>query len=103
MEKDLKELKRSELESLVLDMEESLYLMENRIERKIKFKKVGRREEILKILNEVGLKGISCGDIGKKLKMKNKNVSSYINYLKNEGNLIGKRSNGNFYLESIEG
>lgn len=67
------------------------------------FKKVkegdGRKMEVKKILEEVGSEGVSILEIGKRLNISAKNVSSILCYLRKDGMKIGTRSNGNKYVE----
>lgn len=67
------------------------------------FKKVkegdGRKIEVKKILEEVGSEGISIMDIGKRLNISAKNVSSILTYLRKTGMKIGTRCNGNKFIE----
>lgn len=67
------------------------------------FKKVkdgdGRKTEVKKILEDVGSEGISIMEIGKRLNISAKNVSSILTYLRKTGMKIGTRCNGNKFIE----
>lgn len=67
------------------------------------FKKVkegdGRKMEVKRILEEVGSEGISIMEIGKRLNISAKNVSSILTYLRKMGMKIGTRCNGNKFIE----
>ena len=70
---------------------------------KLKEKKDGgRKKEVLDILIEVGKKGIKIKEIGDRIGISERNVSSQLSYLRKDGYNIGSKSNGNKYLEDEE-
>lgn len=89
-------MKKDELMNLVQEMECVLVYLED-ILCKSKSIKEGRREQVLKVLNEY--KRINVGDIGKKLGMSCRNVSSYLCYLRKDGYNIGTDSKGRKFIE----
>lgn len=89
-------MKKDELMNLVQEMECTLIYLED-ILCKSKSIKEGRREQVLKVLNEY--KRINVGDIGKKLGMSCRNVSSYLCYLRKDGYNIGTDSKGRKFIE----
>lgn len=58
----------------------------------------GRKSEVRKLLEE-NKEGISIMEIGEKLGMSNKNVSSILSYLRKDGLRLGTRSDGRKYIE----
>jgi biotin operon repressor len=58
----------------------------------------GRKSEVRKLLEE-NRDGISIIEIGEKLGMSNKNVSSVLSYLRKDGLRLGTRSDGRKYIE----
>lgn len=58
----------------------------------------GRKSEVRKLLEE-NKEGISIIEIGEKLGMSNKNVSSILSYLRKDGMKLGTRSDGRKYIE----
>lgn len=58
----------------------------------------GRKSEVRKLLEE-NKEGISIIEIGEKLGMSNKNVSSILSYLRKDGMRLGTRSDGRKYIE----
>ena len=58
----------------------------------------GRKSEVRKLLEE-NREGISIMEIGEKLGMSNKNVSSILSYLRKDGLRLGTRSDGRKYIE----
>ncbi len=62
----------------------------------VKENKVGRVEEVYGILLEGDF---SIREIGERLGIEDKNVSSVLTYIRKRGVLIGTRSNGKKYIE----
>lgn len=58
----------------------------------------GRKSEVRKLLEE-NKEGISIIEIGEKLGISNKNVSSILSYLRKDGLKLGTRSDGRKYIE----
>lgn len=58
----------------------------------------GRKSEVRKLLEE-NKEGISIIEIGERLGMSNKNVSSILSYLRKDGLRLGTRSDGRKYIE----
>lgn len=58
----------------------------------------GRKSEVRKLLEE-NRDGISIIEIGERLGMSNKNVSSILSYLRKDGLRLGTRSDGRKYIE----
>ena len=58
----------------------------------------GRKSEVRKLLEE-NKEGISIMEIGERLGMSNKNVSSILSYLRKDGLKLGTRSDGRKYIE----
>lgn len=58
----------------------------------------GRKSEVRKLLEE-NREGISIMEIGERLGMSNKNVSSILSYLRKDGLRLGTRSDGRKYIE----
>ena len=58
----------------------------------------GRKSEVRKLLEE-NKEGMSIIEIGEKLGMSNKNVSSILSYLRKDGLRLGTRSDGRKYIE----
>ena len=59
----------------------------------------GRKSEVRKLLEESGEEGISIFEIGEKLGMSNKNVSSILSYLRKDGLKLMTRSDGRKVIE----
>lgn len=58
----------------------------------------GRKSEVKKLLEE-NKEGISIMEIGERLNISNKNVSSILSYLRKDGLRLGTRSDGRKYIE----
>ena len=58
----------------------------------------GRKSEVRKLLEE-NKEGISIMEIGERLNISNKNVSSILSYLRKDGLKLGTRSDGRKYIE----
>lgn len=58
----------------------------------------GRKKEVRELLEE-NRDGISIIEIGERLGMSNKNVSSILSYLRKDGLRLGTRSDGRKYIE----
>lgn len=66
----------------------------------IKERKEGnRKKEVLEALKESGKEGVSIVEIGNRLGMSSKNVSSILSYLRKEGVRVGTRSDGRKFIE----
>ena len=74
------------------------FLKELSRELKISFGDDGRKGEVRKLLEE-NRDGISIIEIGEKLGISNKNVSSILSYLRKDGLRLGTRSDGRKYIE----
>lgn len=59
----------------------------------------GRKSEVRKLLEESGDEGISIVEIGERLGMSNKNVSSILSYLRKDGMKLMTRSDGRKVIE----
>lgn len=59
----------------------------------------GRKKEVRELLENSGEEGISIFEIGEKLGMSNKNVSSILSYLKKDGLKLMTRSDGKKVIE----
>jgi len=88
--KDLTSLNKEALVELVCEMEEVLLHLEDQLNTK-KFK-VGRKDQVLDILKEGKL--ISVKELAERVGITNKNVSSQLTYLRNDGWIIGKVGRG---------
>lgn len=75
------------------------FLKELSRELKISFGEDGRKGEVRKLLEESGSEGISIVEIGERLGMSNKNVSSILSYLRKEGMKLMTRSDGRKVIE----
>jgi len=73
-------MNKEEMEKVICEMEEVLIWLELKLNVK-KFK-VNRKDEVLEILKEGKL--MSVGDIGKRVGISNRNVSSILSYLRND-------------------
>ena len=62
-------------------------------------KESNRKKEVLEVLKESGKDGVSIMEIGNRLNMSSKNVSSILSYLRKEGVKIGTRSDGKKFIE----
>lgn len=62
-------------------------------------KESNRKLEVLGVLKEAGEAGISIMELGSRLNMSSKNISSILSYLRKDGIRIGTRSDGRKYLE----
>ena len=99
MSDELKELKKDELIELVSEYECLCDWLEIKL-CSYKGIKKGRREQVKEVL--IKEKRISVGDIGKRLGMSCRNVSSYLCYLRKEGLNIGTDSKGRKFIELDE-
>lgn len=59
----------------------------------------GRKKEVRELLENSGSEGISIFEIGEKLGMSNKNVSSVLSYLRKDGLKLMTRSDGRKVIE----
>lgn len=59
----------------------------------------GRKKEVRELLEESGSEGISIKEIGERLNMSNKNVSSVLSYLRKDGLRLMTRSDGRKVIE----
>ena len=99
MSDELKEMNKAQLMELVSEYECLCDWLEVKL-CSYKGIKKGRREQVKEIL--VKEKRISVGDIGKRLGMSCRNVSSYLCYLRKEGLNIGTDSKGRKFIELDE-
>lgn len=74
------------------------FLKELSKEIRVSFGDEGRKGEVRKLLEE-NKDGISIKEIGERLNISNKNVSSILSYLKKDGLRLGTRSDGRKYIE----
>ena len=93
--KDFNSMSNEELISVCEEMEMEIIDLKDRLEKKGK----GRKGEVLDILRE-NLDGISIKDIGKKIGIKNKNVSSLLSYLKDDGYEMWRNGEGEIMSRS---
>ena len=88
--------KVQELENLINEMCETLVYLEERLCQS-KVKPVGRKEEVLKILESVG--HITVAAIATRIGITARNVSSQLTYLRKDGHAIATDSLGRKFLE----
>lgn len=82
----MKEIKMTlkEANECLVELETVLCWLENRFGKKFK---VGRKEEVMDILREGKL--ISVSEIGKRVNISNRNVSSLLSYIRNDLDKVG--------------
>ena len=93
---EIKDLKKDELVSLVEEMECLLIWLEDKFSKGKKFKK-GRKDEVLEILNRG--EAVSISDIAAEIGINNRNVSSQLSYLRDDGLEIVKTGRGKGLLK----
>ncbi len=81
---------------VVEEMECVLLMLEDKISKFKKIKK-GRKEEVLEILKEGKL--VSIKDIGDRIGISSRNVSSQLSYLRDDGYMIAKIGRGHGKLK----
>ena len=91
-----KGMKRDELLLVINDMSDVLVMLESKICGIKKIKK-GRKDEVKELLLVEGR--ISIDEIGKRIGISNRNVSSILSYLRDDGLRIGKDSLKRLYIE----
>lgn len=98
-------MERSEVIEMVKNFVENMenderkeFLKELSKEIRVSFGDEGRKGEVRKLLEE-NKDGISIKEIGERLNISNKNVSSLLSYLKKDGLRLGTRSDGRKYIE----
>ena len=93
---ELKDMKKEELVTWIGELECLLIELESRF-AKGKNHKTGRKEQVLEILKRG--KAISISDIAVELGITNRNVSSQLTYLRDDGADIGKIGRGKGLLK----
>lgn len=75
------------------------FLKELSKEIRVSFGDEGRKGEVRKLLEESGEEGISIVEMGERLGVSNKNISSILSYLKKDGLKLMTKSNGKKVIE----
>jgi len=89
------EMNKSEL----LELIEKLKMENENLLKKVSNKK-GRKEEVLELIREKGK--ISIKELGEVIGISERNISSQLSYLRNDGYKFGKNSKGLIYEELDE-
>jgi biotin operon repressor len=95
--KELKGMTKNDLVETVMMQQEMIQEQQAALERK---SGSGRKEEVLKILQEQG--PISILGIAELLNISTKNVSSQLSYLRKDGHRIATKSDGRKFIEVEE-
>ena len=89
-----------------MSVEEMMEVIENlkkeneKLVLKVSSKEKGRKDEVLELIREFGK--ISIKDLGLKIGISERNVSSQLSYLRKDGYKFGKNSKGLIYEEKEE-
>lgn len=101
-----KVMERSEVIEMVKNFVENMenderkeFLKELSKEIRVSFGDEGRKGEVRKLLEESGEEGISIVEMGERLGVSNKNISSILSYLKKDGLKLMTKSNGKKVIE----
>lgn len=101
-----KVMERSEVIEMVKNFVENMenderkeFLRELSKEIRVSFGDEGRKGEVRKLLEESGEEGISIVEMGERLGVSNKNISSILSYLKKDGLKLMTKSNGKKVIE----
>ena len=78
----MKNFTKEELMAIVEELEESLCYVETKLVSKKKLNTIGRKQEVLKILQKGA---VSISAISSRLGISSKNVSSQLTYLRKDG------------------
>jgi len=89
------EMNKDEMKELI----EKLKMENENLLKKVSNKK-GRKEEVLELIREKGK--ISIKELGEVIGISERNISSQLSYLRNDGYKFGKNSKGLIYEELDE-
>jgi len=84
----------------MVKMIEELNRKNEELIKKVSSKEKGRKEEVLELIREKGRIGIK--EMGEKIGISERNISSQLSYLRKDGYKFGKDSKGRIYEEVEE-